>query len=156
MKVRILTDNGRAIVTAPYHPSFPPAAKARGGRWSSQLRAWVFDLRDEKDIRVVLHRIFGTDGTTCAALVTVQHRLTATEAYRAELWLFGRLVAKRPGRDAEVRLGEKVVIAEGEFPPSAESAKYPQLGTTNVVLEVRDVPCTLVPAGDPNTWIVSP
>ena len=64
------------------------------------------------------------------------------------------MIAERRGRDEAVRLGDGVVIVEGRFGRSGGSAKYPALAPDGVVLEVRDVPASLV-AEDDTVTIVS-
>ena len=39
--------DGSLEVHSPYHPDFPAAARALGGRWRPSRRTWVFDGRDE-------------------------------------------------------------------------------------------------------------
>ena len=52
-------------------------------------------------------------------------------------------VVHRPGRDSRVTLGEGVVVVTGRFSPSGGSSKYPEIGGTNIVIEIRDIPLNL-------------
>ena len=146
------SDDGSVVLVAPYHPDLPSRAKALGGRWTGS--AWRFDGRDEGRVRELARSVYGTDGTDSPELVTLRVTLTEREAVLQELWLAGRLVARRPGRDVPVRLGDGVIIVSGEFPRRAGSARYPELGGVGVVLEVRDVPRPAVP-DRPNVQIVA-
>lgn len=152
MQVRVERTGDAVILLAPYHPSLPERAKALGGRWNG--RAWQFDVRDEARVRELARSIYGTDGADNPELVTIRVTITGREAASQEFWLAGRLIARRPGRDLPVRLGDGVVVVEGAFPRRAGSAKHPELGGEGVVLEVRDVPRPAVPER-PNVQIVA-
>lgn len=143
--VRVWRTGDTVYLAAPYHPSLPERAKALGGRWDSADKVWRFDARDEARVRELARGIYGTDGTDNPQLVTIRVTITEREAYEQELWLAGRLVARRPGRDLPVQLGDGVIIVSGAFPRRGGSARYPELGGQGVVLEVRDVPRPAVP-----------
>lgn len=149
-----LDEDGKIALHSPFHPALPAAAKARGGTWDKRGECWVFDSRDEEAVRAIARSIFGTDGSDAPRLVTVQHRVTGADASLQALWFGGRQVAHRSVRDAAVRLGAGTVITSGDFPGSGGSSHYPQLRGAGTVLEVRDVPVSLVVVDD-DTWIVS-
>jgi len=159
MTVKVTVLNSKIKVETPYHPNFPPAAKNLGGgaKKENGTWAWYFDPRDEASVRDLCRDLFGTDGTDEPDLVTL--RVTLDGEQSREIWIGGRCVARRPGRDAPVRLGDNVVIVSGCFPPSGGSAKYPKTmnhSSDPVVLEVRDVPESLArrEAEEPNIEIV--
>jgi hypothetical protein len=149
-------DAGEIELSTPFHPSVPPAARDLGGKWIASREVWTFDPRDESNVREMVRRIFGTDGSDQPRLVTVMHRVTSRESQNSTLWFCGREVAQRPVRDARVRLGTGVRYAgDAQFPGSGGSAKYPALNATGLVLEIRDVPVELaVAAVNDDTWIV--
>lgn len=151
VQVRIERTGDAVVLAAPYHPDLPARAKALGGRWDG--RAWRFDGRDEARARELARSIYGTDGEDNPELVTFRVTLTERDATQQELWLAGRLVARRPGRDIPVRLGDGVIMVSGQFPSRAGSARHPELGGVGVVLEVRDVPRPVVPDA-PNVEII--
>jgi hypothetical protein len=138
----------RVYATTPYHPEFPAAAKRLGGRWSAAQKSWSFDGRDEAKVRELVREIYGTDDSAEADLVTVRYTVTAHDAGRAELYVCGRQVARRAGRDWVVKLGDGVVVVDGGFPSSGGSMKYPTIMGTDTVVEVRDVPRRLAEAED--------
>jgi len=111
-------------VVSPYHPSFPTVARTLGGKWSPASKAWYFDLRDETRVRKTLVEIYGTDGTPTP---TVDVRMVIEQAYGADLWAFGRQIMYRASRDAQIRLGEGVILIEGNLPSWGGSAKHPSL-----------------------------
>ena len=144
-QVKVTVSGSKVSVVSPYSPEFPPRAKELGGKWRAP--AWEFDARDEERVRALLMEVYGTDGRPVET-VTIRYRI-GTERYeskRRELWVAGRQVARRPGRDSQVILGDGVVVVEGSFPSSAGSRANPQIGGDGVVLEIRDVPASLVPA----------
>lgn len=85
--------------------------------------------------------IYGTDGDDNPELVNVRIDLGMIDFLGGELFMLGRQIACRPSRDEHVKLGDGVVIIEGEFLPSGGSIKHPRLGEVKgIILEVRDVP----------------
>jgi hypothetical protein len=156
IKVERYEQQRQIWVTSPFHPEMVAQAPALGGHWESTPRIWVFDARDEQHVRDLLLAIYGTDGSGSVPTVTVRHRITGYgglhDSAKQELWMLGRLVARRRFRDAPVQLGEGVIVAEGRFPGSGGSAKYPAIGGDGVVLEIKDVPASLV-VEDQYTWI---
>lgn len=140
ISISIDQHDGRIAVTSPYHPDFPGAARAAGGRWDVAHKAWTFDARDESRVRSLLLEIYGTDGSVMTSdLVTI--RTISACPYGQDWYLAGRRLASRSGRDERVRLGEGVVIITGGFPARGGSAKRPDIDAeSGTVLEVRDVP----------------
>ena len=144
----ITTEGGRLMVTSPFHPRWAPRARALGGRWDAAAKAWTFDPRDEERVRAAAVAVYGTDGDDDAPRVTVRVDLDAYGARDgAELWVGPRQVARRPGRDERVRLGDGVVLVSGGFAGSGGSVRYPQLAPRpGTVVEVRDLPAPAVAA----------
>ena len=149
-------DSKSIEVHSPYHPDFPSRARDLGGKWNSRAELWSFDARDEEHVRALLRDIYGSDGSgEEVATVTVRHRVSGEESDSQSLFLFGRQIISKASRDSHPRLGQGVVIIEGGFPSSSGSRNYPTVGGQGTILEIRDVPASLVPTDDPdNTWIV--
>lgn len=151
MDVTITTQGGKTTLTSPYHPDLPAQARKLGGRFDRASKAWAFDARDEQRVRDLATKIYGTDGSTAVELVTVHLDLDKIPGDDQSLWVAGREIARRPGRDYSVKLGENVVILEGGFPGSGGSMKYPALEARDgTILEVRDLPRSAVEAEDPD------
>jgi hypothetical protein len=149
MTTRVTRNGTHVILTAPYHPNLPAAAKQIGGRFDGTSKEWTFDARDEERVRDLARSIYGSDGSEPVQLVTIRYTLDASDAREQVLWVAGREVARRTARDAAVKLGKGVILIEGRFPSSGGSTKYPVLAGYNtaapgIVLEIRDVPATLV------------
>ena len=136
-------DGEKIVAVTPYTPDWPSAAKKIGGRWNPEIKAWVFDPRDEDKVRQLAIKLFGTDGETgTASTVTVHYDIYSDfNNCRGECWLFGRKIAWRLGRDSSVRLGDGVIILKGGFKNSGGSMKYPEIAPLEgTILEIRDVP----------------
>lgn len=137
--VQITTEDGKLYLSSPYHPNLPAQARQIGGKFHRASSSWVFDPRDEQRVRELAHAIYGTDGTA-TQFVTIRVHL---DKYRngPGLWVCGRELATRQGRDTPVRLGDGVIIVEGGFDGRGGSVKNPRLDPKDgTVLEVRDVP----------------
>jgi hypothetical protein len=147
-KVKVVIEGGKIIVKSPYHESFPPGAKKLGGKWDGKV--WRFDSRLEREVRDLVIRIYGWDGTypvRVADARVILDRLPEDWRWDRSLWLLGRELARRPGRDAEVKLGDGVVVEAGGFPSSGGSRKYPALAwKPGTVLRVLDVPMAKIEA----------
>jgi DNA repair protein RadC len=61
--VSIVEQDGRLVVTTPYHPDFPARARMLGGVWDGTRRLWLFDAGDGNRVRILCRDIYGTDGT---------------------------------------------------------------------------------------------
>src|SRR5690606_25910046 len=100
--MKVTVENNQVIVSAPYHPDFPPRARKLGGKWDAYKKVWKFDYRDEDRVRNVLMDVYGTDGRK---VESVDFKLFLPDYLdQRELWVGDRQVLYRPGRDAEVRL----------------------------------------------------
>jgi len=137
--VKITTNGNKITLSSPYHPNLPKRAKDLGGKWNGDARTWQFDVRDGERVRQMCREIYGTDGTPTQT-ATIRMRLEGSQPQT--IWQFGREIATRAGRDERVRLGDGVVLIEGEFAISGGSRQYPAIDNLRrpVVLEVRDVP----------------
>jgi DNA repair protein RadC len=61
MPLSIVEQDGRIVVSTPYHPGFPARARSLGGIWDAARRVWVFDAADDNRVRSLCHEIYGTD-----------------------------------------------------------------------------------------------
>ena len=144
MRPKVELEGSKVRVLSDYAPTLPPQFRALGGKWDSVSKTWTFDARDEARVRRVLTEAFGAEGEPVA---TLRLKIDGLESYPgAELWLGGRLIARRADRDYPVRLGDGVIVFEGAFPRRGGSGKHPRLEGSGVVLEIRDVPVSLARA----------
>lgn len=153
--ILITTEGQLATLSGPYHPDLAQRARELGGRWDPNARRWSFDARDEARVREMAQQIYGADDSP-PETVTVRWRPRMGRRV-GEIYLAGRRIAHRPGRDVPVRLGDGVVIVEGRFAPYGGSARYPELGANGeapVLLEIRDLPAGHPDLDDPDIEIV--
>ncbi|HYZ41439.1 MAG TPA: DNA repair protein RadC [Stellaceae bacterium] len=61
MRLSIIEQDGRVVVSTPYHPAFPARARSLGGVWDAAQRIWVFDAADHARVRSLCQAIYGTD-----------------------------------------------------------------------------------------------
>lgn len=145
ISISVTNDGEHARLRAPYlQPSVAKRARALRGTWDASQGMWRFDTRDEQRVRDLAIDTFGTDDTDSTPRVTVQistDGLSMRDHYD-EIVLAGVSLARRRGRDENVRLGDSVVVVTGEFSGSGGSVKNPCLDFAgeHIVLEVRDVP----------------
>lgn len=136
--IEIKTIEGKTTLKSPYNPELPPKARKIGGKFAYGL--WHFDARDEQRVRDIAIEVYGTTGTP-SETKTVRINMDDYDGDEQELWLFGRCVARRPGRDYSVKLGDGVIVTEGGFGGRGGSVKNPRLDPREgTVLEIRDVP----------------
>lgn len=144
--VTITTDGTKVRLSAPYLHAFPARAKEIGGKWEAAAKEWVFDARDRDRVIALAAEFWGyaedTDGRTVTVRVRADDLRTGYRQDDGEIRFAGRRVAWRPGRDADVRLAEGVVIAAGRFDGYGGSTRYPDIGTSDVILEIRDLPAS--------------
>lgn len=142
MKTRQLGSVVCARITP--HPAFPVAARLLGGfkhMSTGDHETWTFDVGIEGRVRTLCIDIWGTDGSLATDLDTVTLRWIVPDARERELWLAGRLVARREQRDDPVRLGNGVTVVQGGFWPAGGSKKNPRLDPYDgTVVEIRNVP----------------
>jgi hypothetical protein len=143
--ISVETDGDKVLTHTPYHPGFVAGAKKLNGKWNSATKTWAFDARDEANVRKLCMDVYGTDGEEGADdLVDLRVPLLENDLWREQtLYLGGRQIAHRQGRDDPVRLGDGVVVVEGAFPASGGSRKSPELANQlrdPLVVEIRDLP----------------
>jgi len=147
-RFEIRTDGDRLTVHTPYHPDFPPRARAMDGKWDGASKAWNFDSRDEHNVRNLCRDIYGTDGTE-ADLVTI--RVTVVGAWNQDtgpLYLAGRQIASARGRDSGAKTGDGVIVLGGGFRSAGSVKNWYTDAIEGTVFEVRDVPRIAVEAID--------
>lgn len=151
-----ITDDGKIMVKSEYNPLFVQAARKLGGKWFSPH--WVFDSRDEDDVRGLCLEVYGCDGLTEPELVSVQVTIpedcNAVGGRQDSIYLFGRIVARAWGRDSGAKLGEGVVVKKGNFSSGGSAKNWNTSVEDGTVFILRDVPKTLVEKHDNEAFVV--
>lgn len=144
MTVEIEFKNNQMYVHTPYNREFISESHMYNGKFNASEKAWVFDVRDEQNIRQVLFKIFGTDGSPaelCTARITVVREL---EAENESIILGGRVIARATDRDSGARPGDGIVFINKK-PQSGGSVKYwKTIIEPGTVFEIRDIPAAVV------------
>ncbi|WP_239404624.1 helix-turn-helix domain-containing protein [Frankia sp. Cj3] len=157
--IQVTTTPIETIADTPYDTGFVARAKEIGGRWDGGRQVWTFDPRDDRRVRDLVIGIWGTDGSEPEGdIVTVQIKAERHGSGRREavVRFAGRVVATRRGRDCAVELASGVVVISGGFTRSGGSMRYPEIGATDAVLEIRDLPrAALARAAECSYTIVS-
>lgn len=149
--ITVTTDGPVTLLRSPYEASLPAKAKAIGGRWDREEKAWTFDARDEQRVRELARAIYGTDGADVdGPVVTIRVRLddvprrphyTFDHGEPGRLTIAGHQLARRTGRDTAVQLSQGVITVEGGFDYRGGSVARPEVAPLDgTVLEVRDLP----------------
>lgn len=145
MKVTPMTDGSTKIkLETPYHPDLPKRLRALGGQWSDIKRVWYLPADLEKEVRQVCLDIFQIDpmAEQPTDLVNVRIDISSLSLHQDTLWMFGRSVLRRMGRDAQVKPGDGVSIVAGGFASRGGSRNNPAIGypEDGTVILVRGVP----------------
>ena len=143
----ITIQDDRISVEGPYHPDFPGRAKRLGGRWNPTAKIWGFDVSNESRVRALCLELFGTDGDT--AVPTVMIRATwhcDNYADREAIYIAGRQIARAFNRDSGVKIGEGVIVVEGDFRSGGSRKKWATCVERGTIIEIRDIPETLAHA----------
>lgn len=144
--ITLTETDGTITVISPFHPAFAGRAKRLGGRWAPEIKAWRFDARDRAAVEALLSKLFGWTAQPSGETVTVRLDLHGDDLYgHEELRFAGRQVARRPQRDAQVILGEGVVLVKGGFGWRGGSVANPRIwdssySSKTIIMEVRDLP----------------
>jgi len=158
MTVKVTVDGGKVMVTSPYNTEFVCGAKRLGGKWAAPT--WIFDAREERAVRDLCVRVYGTDGVSMPDLVTIKVTLTQKDEVRCgPITIFGRTVARAFGRDSGAKLGDGVVLLEGGFTSGGSRANWTTTThTSGAVVLMHDIPRkaaeAAIAAGDKRIAIV--
>lgn len=139
-KVKMTDGSEKLKLSSPYHPDLPARAKALGGKFSGEKKAWYFDVRDEARVRQLAVEIYGTDGETSE---TVTLRVTFPQGWREAkdaVFVAGRCLARAYGRDSGAKLGAGVVLLKGDIDSGGSMRNWVTHIDPGSVFEIRDVP----------------
>jgi len=111
------------LVSSPYHPALPKAARAIGGSWDASKKVWIFKISDEHLVKALYLDVYNEWENA----ETVRVRITTHSSMRNvndSVYICGKQIARATGRDSGARTGEDVRWVSGELPSSGGSAKY--------------------------------
>jgi hypothetical protein len=147
--VNIVTEE-RIIVQCPYNLTFIFGAKRLGGKWLPEEKRWAFPKRNEDLVRGLCTLWFGTDGTVPPDLVDVQLTyLEGRSQVEGPITAFGRIVARTGKSSLAARLGEGVVLVEGNASGTGEHKGWSTVVAEGTIFRLQGVPRALVTSGTP-------
>lgn len=149
--VSITEENGKLYVESPYNPDYVKRAKNLGGRWNADRRCWVFDARAEADVRALLADTYGTTGEEGEEedLVTVEIELLGNwYGARSSLFYAGRPIARAFGRDSGAKLGEGVMVLDGDVTSGGSMKNWATFAKKGTKFRIYDCPRALVEEGE--------
>lgn len=141
--IKIIKNDSEIFVTAPYQEDFPRAARQLGGRWASASKQWVFDARDHERVKDLCADIYGTDGSDCNDLVTLQLIAGEQDIYsddREALYVGPIQIARAYYRDSRVDLGDNVIISKGLARSGGSRKNWKTVLSAGSHVEIRDIP----------------
>ena len=131
MPVSIVGEDGRIVVSSPYHPNFPARARTLGGEWDAARRVWVFEAAEGERVKALCREVYGEDGNGAPAGAVAQHPTGFAEAAVALPHYFGhrqrlreRMMAAGPDNLPDYELLEMLLFAayrRGDVKPLAKS-----------------------------------
>ena len=144
MQVKIEKKDGKVWGESPYLPEFPEAARRLGGKWNGTH--WVFDERDFDRVKELYLKFYGEDGFTPVKPVTVRVMCLDDwfSEYRTGLFLFGRMIARGFCRDSGAKLGDDVVLLNGDIDTGGSRKHWYTVARKGSVFEIRGVPLSFM------------
>lgn len=153
-EVKMQDGSQKIRLDSPYHPELPKRAKAMGGKFNGDAKAWYFDLRTLDAVRQMCVSVYGIDPLAEPEEMVNVRIFNDIDNLPGDqtVWAMGREIISRPSRDASVRVGQGVAIVAGGFKSSGGSRNNPSIGSClpGTVIEVFDVPRSVAEA-----WIAS-
>lgn len=138
--IEVICNATQVIVSAPYHPDFPKAARSLNGKHEDGK--WAFDYRDKSAVLSNLKAIFGFTEEGKDDLVDLLVRLdprSELKAFKSGIFLAGRCVARAFSRDSGAKTGEGVVVKEGSFSSGGSAKNWTTESSYGVVFEIQNV-----------------
>jgi len=163
VEVNILPGTNTIEVISPYNRQFITGAKRLGGYWKGLNKSWVFEQKEEGNVRELVREIYGYDDLAPAEMVTVRVVLNDDVKYGRRFSKFGRTLAYLPPTSplyktkcTGVRLARGVSIVSGGFVDQETIDGFSDIcQKPGTVLEVDKVPITLV-GNDDSVTLVHP
>jgi len=134
---------GQIRVQASYLPRFPREARAiKGSDFDKPNKTWSFPEESIADVRKLLLKYYGEDGTLKGSAIPRVDVLVNLENFagaRRGVFALGRPIANR-GRDGKFYLGQDVMHTSGTLPAELNQQTPDMIGYNTAVLCVKGVP----------------
>jgi len=142
--MRITETSTQLKIESDYHPDLPKRARNLAGNWNGEH--WIFDIRDKDRVEKMYRTIYGYFGDL-ESVTTVNVQLIASNdcsESRRGIFFAGRCIATASGRDSGARLGEGVIIENGEAMSGGSMKNWITRITEDAIIEIKDVPLSKV------------
>ncbi len=154
--MKITRDENKISVQSPYHPDLPKAAKNIGGKWNPSDKSWSFGEQDEQRVKELYLSVYGEWPEDDAEIAKVTLRVKVTETYskwHSGIYLAGRCLATAFGRDSGARLGNSVIVIDGDGFDSGGSVKnWRTVVKEGTIFELRDIPVSKIEEAKEVYW----
>ncbi|HHT0027483.1 hypothetical protein GW952_08940 [Klebsiella michiganensis] len=142
MTISTKLQNNHIIAYTPFNRDFIDEAKMIGGRFNSDEKAWAFDPRYENELKKILIKIFGTDGSSVSNVTVRVTVLNDISEYNAPIIIAGREIAHASGRDSGAKPGTGIIFIERK-PQSGGSVKnWTTVLKAGTIFDIQDLPET--------------
>lgn len=139
IKLEHIKIDGELKVTTPYNADFVAKCRNFRGKWKKEENAWYFDDSIIEHVRKAMIDFFGTTGEKPYNNCILEVCNFTHSAMTAPVILFGRTIAKAFGRDSGARLGDDIVLIDGDI-DSGGSAKNWSTNIINATFRINNFP----------------
>lgn len=124
--VTLFHTDSNIAVKSPYDRGFIEQVKSLGGRWNSSDKRWEVPRELEQKLKEILATTYGTPLDTAEAILKIKFDPHFFEK-DDEVWVGGKRVCWRRGRDSGVSFADGSYLLEGTLPSSAGSRNNPSV-----------------------------
>lgn len=146
MPLKITKKERTVEVFSEYNSYFVEGARNLGGKWRNEC--WVFDIREEDDVKKLCMEAYGEDGVNVDQVDVEIVFKDEFYAPKGPIDVFGRTIARAFGRDSGAKLGDGVKLIEGEFYSSGSMKNWRTEAKDGTIVLIRDVSKFLVEQND--------
>lgn len=140
VKVAFAQTDNAMYLDCPYNHNFVQRAHRLAGQWDEGKGRWRFDARDLEKVKKACMEVFGTDGSIPEKLFTLQARaIVEISASRKSIFFAGHQIARAWGRDSGARLGDGVILLEGEVRSGGSRVNWDTIIDDGSVIEIKDL-----------------
>lgn len=138
-RVETKISNGKFKVCSDYNKQFVDAARKMGGKWDGVF--WVFDERNMQIVKSTLFDIYGDDGESTPDTVSIKIRYPEKYSVTGDsVSVLGKVIAKAYGRDSGARLGDNVVMLQGDIRSGGSVKNWQTIVEADSIFIVHDFP----------------
>lgn len=134
-----ISEGDSLAVYSPYAPTLADRAKKLGGKWDGNC--WRFDPRMTKDVKALYLDIYGDWPGEPTEYVTLHAEApNGFSKLQGGIFLAGRCIARAWGRDSGAKIGDGVILREGDAHSGGSMKNWKTCLSDGTVVEIFDVP----------------